>query len=456
MTAVRNSVHPRLCFALIFAALFFAIPKLEARIFDPDYFTLKNGMQVVVISNHRAPLVTHMVWYKVGSADEPRGKSGIAHFLEHLMFKGTAKVADGEFSRRVAQVGGTDNAFTSFDFTAYHQTIAAAHLDMVMEMEADRMRGLQLSEAQIIAERDVVLEERRSRTDNSPAGQLREQAQAAMYLAYPYRIPIIGWANEIKQLNRQDALAFYDRWYAPNNAILVVAGDVTAADVRRLAEKHYGVIAARDVPDRRSLRNAEPPQLAARHLRFESPQVRQPRWSRRYLAPSHQYGERQHVIALEILAEIIGSGATSRLYQAMVVDGETAISAGAWYNGGGLGPATFGFYATPKPNDDVAVVEAAINAEIAKLLKDGVTEDELARAKTRMTAEAILARDKALYPARFFGAALATGQSIADAEAWPEQVKAIDVAAVNAAARAVLVDRQSVTTSLLPIAKTER
>ena len=453
MIGANNLLRLGVFVALMLLALSWSKGRLEARIFDPDTFTLSNGMQVVVMPNHRAPLVSHMLWYKVGSADEPPGKSGIAHFLEHLMFKGTAKVATGEFSRRVGLVGRQDNAITNFDFTAYYQTIATEHLAMVMELEADRMRGLQLTDAQITAERDVVLEERRSRTDNSPAAQLREQAQAALFLAYPYRIPIIGWADEIKQLNRRDALEFYERWYAPNNAILVVAGDVTSAEVKRLAETYYGVIPARDIPDRRAQRTLEPPQLAARHLRLSSPQVRQANWSRRYLAPSYHYGDSTQVAALEMLADILGGGATSRLYKRLVVDGQAAVSAGAWYSGDGLGPGQFGFYATPRPGDAVTVVEAAIDQEIAEVVKNGVTDDEVNRAKTRMLASAILARDAALYPARFFGAALATGQTVGDAEAWPERIKALDTAAVNKAAQAIFIARQSVTASLLPMAK---
>ena len=241
--------------------LLFAFQTAEAGVFNPETFTLKNGMQVVVISNHRAPIVRHMVWYKVGAADEPRGKSGIAHFFEHLMFKKTTTLKSGEFSRIIAKNGGRDNAFTSHDYTGYHQSIAVDRLGIVMKLEADRMRGLILEDDQIEPERQVVLEERRSRTDNSPGAKLSEQMSAAMFINYPYHDPVIGWEHEIKALTKADLMKFYDQWYRPNNAILVVAGDITAAQLRPLAEKYYGSLPrGADVKRERTI---EPPPNAA-------------------------------------------------------------------------------------------------------------------------------------------------------------------------------------------------
>ncbi len=222
--------------AAVLALLLVLIPTAQAGVFDPAHFTLENGLEVVVVSDHRAPVVTHMVWYRVGSADEPRGKSGIAHFLEHLMFKGTDTLGPGEASKIIAKIGGNENAFTSYDYTAYYQTVAPEKLATVMEIEADRMVNLKLDPKHVLSERDVILEERRTRTDNSDAAKFREQINAAMYLAYPYRIPVIGWAHEMRQLSPEDAITFYRRWYAPNNAIVVVAGDVTAETVRGFAE----------------------------------------------------------------------------------------------------------------------------------------------------------------------------------------------------------------------------
>jgi zinc protease len=314
--------------------------------FGAEGFTLGNGLEVVVIPNHRVPAVTQMVWYKAGGADEPRGKSGIAHFLEHLMFKGTKEVPPGMFSRIVAQNGGRDNAFTGEDYTAFHQTVASDRLELVMKMEADRMNGLVLSDAVVLPEREVILEERRTRIDNSPAALLNEQVRTALYLHHPYRIPTIGWEQEMEQLSTEDALAWYRTWYHPNNAVLVVAGDVTTPQVRALAEKYYGAIPAEAVPPR--VRVKEPPRVATARLEFRSAQVAQASWTRSFLAPSYTGGESKHAYALQVLAEIVGGGATSRLHRALVLEQKLALSAGAFYDPSTLDLTTFGFSATPR------------------------------------------------------------------------------------------------------------
>lgn len=419
-----------------------------AEVFNPQSFTLENGLQVVVVENHRAPVASQMVWYKVGAADEPVGKSGIAHFLEHLMFKGTSNVPEGAFSAQVARVGGNENAFTTQDYTAYFQTVSVENLELVMRLEADRMANLQLDDSKVLPERDVILEERRMRIDNDPGSQLAEMARAAQFLNHPYRLPTIGWENEMRGLTTEDAVAFYDHWYAPNNAILVIVGDVTVDQVRPLAEKYYGAVPVKDVPAR--LRVQEPPQLAARRVQMESPQVQQPSWSRSYLAPSYHRGESEHANALEVLAEILGSGTTSRLYRNLVVDQGIAVGSGAWYSPDAVDLATFGIGASPAPGVDVAALEAAVDAEIAELVANGVTEAELESAKTLLLADAIKARDSLSTPARTIGAALATGSTLEDVEAWPDHIRAISVEQVNAAARQVLDARRSVTSILLP------
>ena len=432
----------------VLALLLVLAPTAQARVFDPTHFTLENGLEVVVVSDHRAPVVTHMVWYRVGSADEPRGKSGIAHFLEHLMFKGTDTLGPGEASKIIAKIGGNENAFTSYDYTAYYQTVAPEKLATVMEIEADRMVNLKLDPKHVLSERDVILEERRTRTDNSDAAKFREQVNAAMYLAYPYRIPVIGWAHEMRQLSPEDAIAFYRRWYAPNNAIVVVAGDVTAETVRALAEKYYGPISKRPIAKRD--RVEEPPQVAPRRLSMTSAQVGQAQISRRYLAPSHGHGETAQVNALDILTEILGGGTTSRLYRSLVVTQKIAVSAGSWYGGDDIGPSTFGFYASPVQGRTVEDVEAAIDAEINALLETGVTAPELADAIKRLTRSAIFARDSVTAPARIIGAALSSGRSIAEIESWPEQIAAVTAEDVIKAARATFKIDQSVTSILLP------
>jgi zinc protease len=441
-----------LAWAGLFAALFLvaggATAPAHAQRFDAESFMLANGMQVVVLPNHRVPAVTQMVWYKVGAADDPRGKSGSAHFLEHLMFKGTATLAPGEFSKRVSQAGGRDNAFTSPDYTGYYETVARDRLEQVMQLEADRMTGLVLDDRVVLPERDVVLEERRTRVDNNPVALLREQLTANLFLNESYRIPTIGWEAEIRRLGTADALAFYRDWYAPNNAYLIVAGDVEAAEVRRLAEKHFGPIPARPVPAR--VRLDEPPHHAAARLDMKSARAAQPSWRRLYLAPSYRSGATEHAYALQVLAEIIGGGAGSRLYQSLVLKDGIALSASADYAPTALGLTNFSIYATPKTGVAVADLEAAIAAQLRQIVEHGVEADEVARARQRMQAAAIYARDSLAGPANIVGAALAIGQSLDDVAAWPERIGAVTASEVAAAARAVLIERNSVTGILLP------
>lgn len=416
--------------------------------FEPEIATLANGMQVVAISDSRAPVVTHMVWYKVGGADEQPGESGLAHFLEHLMFKGTDKVAPGEFSRIVSRIGGEDNAYTSYDYTAYFQTVASDKLPVVMELEADRMANLKLDEGEVASERQVVLEERRSRIENNPASLLNEQTNAALYLSYPYRVPLIGWPHEIAALTRDNAMAFYRKWYAPNNAVLVVAGDITMERLKPLAEKYYGAIPARPVPAR--ARPAEPEQISARRVDYASAQVGQPSWGRRYIAPSYLFGETRHALPLEVLAEIMGGGATSRLYRSLVVEKKLAVSAGAFYGGEDIGPSVFGFYGAPATGKTLEDVEAAVEAEVAALLERGVSAEEVARAVKRMRSSAIFARDSVTRPAHVVGRALAVGRSVEDLESWPDRIAEVTAEQVMEAARAVLARPASVTSTLRP------
>lgn len=422
--------------------------RASAEVFSPKEFELANGLKVVVIENRRAPMVMQMVWYRVGAADEEPGESGLAHFLEHLMFKGTKTVKPGEFSRLVAQVGGRENAFTSYDFTAYFQQVAAHELEKMMRLEADRMQNLVLTDEVVLPERDVVLEERRSRTDNSPAAQLREQQRRALYLNHPYGRPVIGWMSEIKALTTENALAFYRKHYAPNNAMLIVAGDVTVARVKELAEKYYGPIPRRVVPER--VRPQEPPHRSSRRVTLRSERVNLPSWSRVYLAPSYAAGERQHAYALDILAQVLGGGSTSRLYRKLVVERGIASSAGAWYSGDGLDYGEFGLYASPKAGGDVEALEAAVLEELEAAIKEGFDPADIARAKKLTAAGAIYARDGIRAGPNAFGRAFTQGQTIADIESWPERISAVTPEQVMAAAKAVLDERRSVTSVLLP------
>jgi zinc protease len=427
--------------AALFAAALFLAPALgaapaAARVYDPTTFTLKNGMQVVVVANNRAPVVAHMVWYKVGAADETPGKSGIAHFFEHLMFKGTKTVPPGELSKIVARNGGRDNAFTSYDYTAYFQQVAKDRLGLVMELEADRMKNLQLTDELVAPERLVVLEERSQRTDNDPSARWGEEMQAALYHNHPYGRPVIGWRSEIEKLGTADAREWHTRWYAPNNAVLVVSGDVTPEEVRTLAEKTYGRIAARPVPVRD--RVDEPLPNADRRVILRDATVQQPQIQRAWLAPGYATAEGPEAYALDVLAEIVGGGATSRLYRSLAVEQKLATSAGASYSGEALDDSSFAVYASPVPGVAPETLEAALDAEIAKVLKDGVTQAEVAEAKQRLTAAAIYARDSLMGPAYAFGMALTTGQTVEDVEAWPQRIEAVTAAQVNDAAQKIL------------------
>jgi len=436
----------------LLAVLILAVPLAaraqEGRQFDAKSFTLANGLEVVVIENHRAPIVTQMVWYKAGSADEPRGKTGIAHFLEHLMFKGTKETPPGVFSRIIAQNGGRENAFTTADYTAFFQNVAADRLELVMKLEAERMTGLVLNDAVVLPERDVIIEERHTRIDNNPAALLNEQLNTALYLHHPYRNPVIGWEHEMRGLTTEDALSFYRTWYAPNNAVLVVGGDVTVDQVRTLAEKYYGPLAAHAVPERGRL--GEPPKVAAARLVMKSARVGEPSWSRNYLAPSYTAGEKRYAYALQVLAEVLGGGPTARLYRTLVLDKGVALDAGAFYSPGSLDLAAFGFYATPKKALPVGDLEDAFAAAIKTVLADGVSAEEVERAKKRMRAQAVYARDSLDGPARIVGAARANGRSLEDVETWPQHIGAVTVDEVNAAARLVIREDTAVTGVLLP------
>ncbi len=438
----------RLFSALLFASLSLlaALPAM-AQVFQPTRFMLNNGLEVVLIEDHRAPIVHHMVWYKVGAADEAPGESGVAHYLEHLMFKGTPNVPAGEFSKTVARQGGRDNAFTASDYTGYFQTIARDRLDLVMRMEAERMHRLTVQEADALPELQVVLEERLSRTDNSPRGQFGEQFDAAQFLAHPYGRPIIGWAHDIKSLTLDKALAFYRTHYAPNNAVLIVAGDVSPGELRALAQKHYGMIPMRPVPPR--FRPQEPPQLAARRLTMRDARVSQASLTRSYLAPSRVAGESSHSVPLSVLAEIM-SNATGQLHRKLVANDGPAGSAGGWYQALSLDPSTFVFSAAPKPGRKIEEVEAGLDAVIEALLRDGVSEFELATAKNVMLADAVYARDSLFGAARTFGVSLTAGLSVEQVEAWPQLVRAVTREQVHEAIRHVFDERRSVTGLLLP------
>lgn len=431
----------------LFSPLFLGIFASSAALAEKvTTFTLENGLEAVVIEDHRAPVATQMLWYRVGAADEPAGKSGIAHFLEHLMFKGTETVAPGEFSAVVEAQGGDDNAFTHYDYTGYFQRVAADRLELMMKMEADRMRGLILSEDHVETERAVIVEERAQRSDSDPSSLFSEQRSAAQYLNHPYGIPIIGWKHEAEALTREDALSFYRTFYAPNNAILIVAGDVDPDEVKALAELYYGPIAPTPGLGPR-VRPSEPPQLAERRLTMTDPRVAQPYVVRTYLAPERNAGDQKDAAALLILAELLGgSGTTSVLARALQFGEDAkAVYTSAFYDAVSYDRSEFGLYAVPMPNVSLAEVEDAMDAVIAKFLQEGVDLAAFDRIKRQLRANDIYARDNLDRLAREYGAALTSGLTVADVQAWPQVLQDVTPEEVMEAARNVLNRKNAVT-----------
>jgi zinc protease len=415
----------------------------------PASFTLGNGLQVLVIPDHRTPVVTQMIWYKVGSADETPGKSGLAHFLEHLMFKGTAKHPAGEFSQTVLRIGGNENAFTSTDYTGYFQRVPREQLPRMMEFEADRMTGLILKDENVLPERDVVLEEYNMRVANNPDARLTEQIMAALYLNHPYGRPVIGWRPEIEKLDREDALAFYRRFYAPNNATLVIAGDVDAKDVRPMVERTFGAVAAQPAIPARRLRPQEPEPVAPRTVTLSDPRVEQPSVKRYYLVPSANTAAAGESAALDVLAQLMGNGSNSYLYRALVVDRPLAVSASAGYQGTSLDATQFVIAASPKPGVDFAQIEQVFDSVIADVAQNPVRAEDLERVKTQLIAEAIYAQDNQATLARWYGAALTSGLSVEDIRSWPDRIRAVTADQIREAAQKWLDKKRSVTGYLI-------
>ncbi|MEX0306280.1 MAG: M16 family metallopeptidase [Ruegeria sp.] len=407
-------------------------------------FTLDNGMDVVVIEDHRAPVVQHMVWYRAGSADEPIGSSGVAHFLEHLLFKATDTMEAGELSATVAANGGNDNAFTSYDYTAYFQRVAADRLELMMRMEADRMRNIRLTEKDITTERGVILEERNQRTENNPRALFGEQLNAAQYLNHRYGVPIIGWKHEMEELDMDDVLNFYQTHYAPNNAILVVTGDVDPDQVKVLADQYYGVIPANpELQDR--VRSQEPPQTAERRLTFKDARVAQPYVQRSYLAPEREAGEQEKAAALYLLAELLGGGTTSYLNEKLQFDQQKVVYTGAFYRGVSLDDTTFDLIVVPAEGVSLQEAEDAMDQAVADFIAEGINEEDLGRIKMQLRAAQTYARDNVDGIGNRYGRALTSGLTVEDVQTWPDILQAVTGDDIIAAAREVLQPETSVT-----------
>ncbi|ANQ83909.1 Zn dependent peptidase [Azoarcus olearius] len=436
---------------LLFAAVLLGGAVQAASAPDANTFetTLPNGMKVIVKEDRRAPSAVHMVWYRSGSMDEPDGVSGVAHVLEHMMFKGTKKVGPGEFNKRVAELGGRDNAFTSKDYTAYFQQIPPSHLDAVMALEADRMRNLVITDAEFGREVEVVKEERRLRTDDQPRALVHEQLMATAFQAHPYRRPIIGWMSDLDGMTASDARTWYKRWYAPNNAYLVVVGDVSHEAVFRQAREHYGVIPARQLPPRRV--PAEPEQRGTRHATVKAP-AELPYLALAWHAPAlRNPAADRDAYALQVLAAVLDGYDGARLTRRLVRDSRVAVSAGAGYDATGRGPALFYLDGVPAPGKTMDDLEAALRAEIQRIRDEGVGEDELARVKTQAVAAQVYKRDSLMGQAMEIGFLEASNLSWRDDERLLDGLRSVTAEEVRSVAQRYFGDDTLTAARLFPL-----
>ena len=419
-----------------------------AAVFYPTSFMLGNGLQVVVVPNHLAPAVNQMVWYRVGSTDEVPGKSGLAHYLEHLMFRGSTNVAPGEFSKIIAAQGGSDNAFTSYDYTAYFETVAADRLPMIMQMEADRMKNLQIRGETATPELSVVLDERQERTDNSPEGRFSEKLHHALLPQHPYGRPVIGWKPEIEKLSPADAVSFYQSHYAPNNAVVVISGDVTPDQVMRLAASIYGSIPKHNLPPRRAVPPSSEP--STHRIIMVDAGVEQPQMEWAVVVPSYATQKTSEAYAYEVLSEVLDGGEIGLLYRKLVKEQGIASGIGTNYDPDGRGDGIFTIAVTPHGKKDAHKLEEALRSTLQEIASQGVPDKAVADAKQRLQRSAIFARDSLMMPGYAFGMALTTGHTVADVEAWPDRIRDVRVEDINKALHDLLANRHNITGLLLP------
>ncbi len=404
---------------------------------------LDNGLKVLVMEDRRAPTAVQMVWYRVGSVDEVNGTTGVAHALEHMMFKGTPKVGAGEFSKRVAAAGGRDNAFTNRDYTAYFQQIPKERLRDMMALEADRMRHLTLAPAEFAKEIKVVMEERRLRTDDQPTALLSEGLNSVAFQASPYRVPVIGWMDDLEHMTATDLRAFYDRWYVPNNATLVVVGDVDHQQVVRWAKETYGLLKARPLPVRKP--QDEPVQAGIRRLTVKAP-AELPSVLLAWKAPkitgmdAKAMANDADSYALDVLAALLDGYDGARLNTRLVKESRIAQDVGVGYDNVGRGPALFMVQATPAPGKTPAEVEAALRAEIARIANEGVKDEELVRARAQMLAAQVYKRDSMFAQAMEMGELETVGLGWRATDLMIERLKAVTAADVARVAKAYFGD----------------
>ena len=421
---------------------------------NPFEHTLSNGLRIIVKEDRRAPTAAHMVWYRAGGMDEVSGTTGVAHVLEHMMFKGTPNVGAGEFSRRVAAAGGRDNAFTSKDYTAYFQQVPKAQLAQMMQLEADRMRHLNLDAGEFAQEIKVVMEERRQRTDDSPHARLGEQLQAVAYQTHPYRVPVIGWMNDLENMTVQDARDWYRRWYAPNNACVVVVGDVDHQAVFKLAQMYYGRVPARALPARKT--PDEPEQAGIRRFTLRA-EAELPMLIMAYKVPVLRDVENDvDPYALEMLAAVLDGHDAARLTTRLIREQQLAVSAGASYDSLARGPGLFYLSGAPGEGKTRADLEAALRAEIARIAEDGVAPDELARARAQLVAGQVYKLDSMFAQAMEIGQLEAVGIPHRQGRRIIEKFQAVTAEAVQAVARKYFVDERLTVAELDPLPSAQR
>ncbi|MBU6235436.1 MAG: insulinase family protein [Alphaproteobacteria bacterium] len=416
------------------------------KVYNAETATLSNGMQVVVVPVHRTPAVTHMVWYKAGAGEEPQGISGTAHFLEHLMFKGTPNIPSGKFSEIIQQMGGNDNAFTAWDYTAFFQTVPKEKLADVMRMESERMNDMTPAINEVYSEKQVVMEERRQTIESDPGRILGERMNQVLFPNHPYGRPIIGWMPEMQKLTWVDSLAFYKKWYAPNNAVLVVSGDTTLAEVLPMAEATYGQLKREAVPVR--ARPVSPRLPGDVTVTLSREDVREPEWMRELRVPSERQ-DGSASMALSLLEDLLG-GNTGRLYQELVVKQKIASSADVSYSGYAWDDATFSIYATPVAGVSLDKIEAAVGKVLDDVAAKGFTEDEVKKSIARIQDSAVYERDSLSGPAMTIGYALATGVSLDEVETWPSRLETLTPADAQDALKMYIIGQTGVTGRLLP------
>lgn len=425
-----------------------------AGIFNPSTTTLSNGLQIVLVQNHLAPIVSVSLIYKVGTADDPTEMHGLSHFLEHMMFKGTKEIPADQFKRIISSSGGTINAFTTPDLTAYTCDIALEFFDSYLKLEADRMQNLVIGNKEVIAEKKVVQEERLMRLDNNPFGVAYEALLRANYWYHPYGIPAIGYPQHIEAYTRDAAYAHYKKWYAPNNAIMIVAGDINMETLKAMVEKHFGNIPSRPLPPRERIKEPDHSNITIT-LEQENPRISQVSVNLNYASPSHRGPNNEHYYPLIILAQVLGGNDISRLYRALVQDLKVAVHASSYYDNDGYDPQTFDISAVLAPNAELVSLKAAIDKQIELILKSGITESELADAKRDILADLAFARDGNSSSVSTF-TRMAVGFTVEQIENWPNQINAVTLTQVHNAAKFVLSKNPISIMTVYPLGYKER